>query len=389
MQIVALPKIGKLRIVDVLDYYDRPMLFTCESMSGQMYLVSWIEPEDKSDRWFYLPISMGRLSSVKQSIVSLYQAFSEPEDGWLWEVRSFHALETTTEVKQLLSSEILSDDLPDVDSFITYKDSRLGKLVDSSIEANQTKREIIDLALVEKDLISNEINASTLGFVLISSQELIHSLGYKSESKTRTYKIPKEQQKHTLLRASGLFAASFGIRLESANQDLFGLNEASIAIDLFIKLLEAKSDSDKLLPLINNIGLKSSSRYIYFLKTLKENSVSLSAEWASPSRTKIKKATLNITEAEHIISILEKEEKANIEKHTLRGELVGVYMDSKSFWFHSGDGMVYKGELSESLYSKTFQVPANVDVDIEETIKINDITQEAKSHYKLTDIREL
>lgn len=379
----TIPNLGTLRMLEVFEYYDQPLLFSCENKSGQIFIALSIDELNNGFRWFYLPVSRSRYDSIRQGIISLKNAFLQAEEGWVWDVHE--NTETSSYfVSQLLTSKLTEDDLPaDNESLKLPSRSLPELLVPAIVQAERSKRDVLDLSISSDNNHSTEIDAECLGLILIGTQGLIHALGHKHS--TTKGRIPKEKEEETTFRATYAFAASFGIRLESKSNELFEDTKSSEAIENMMSLLKAKNGTDKMIDILKDAGIRTSSRYRSFLKTIKVYNLTLTAEWGSPLR-KSDKWKLSSSEANYILSILEAEGEVFKKTHKLKGTLVGVQTEKNSFWFNSEEGKSFKGLVDDALRNRTFKVPAKVSVEIEESLKINDITQQEQIEYLMKNI---
>ena len=87
-----------LDTVEVLEYFDGPRLVLQKSQGGQLYLAWWVDADDDTDRWVYLPLSIARLKLVLAGHMASRDALADPEDGYLIvldeSVTYEHALQT-------------------------------------------------------------------------------------------------------------------------------------------------------------------------------------------------------------------------------------------------------------------------------------------------------
>jgi hypothetical protein len=81
--------LGKLEIIEVYEYYDKPVLFTCRNAVDTTYLVVLVSESDASSTWLYAALSRSRLQDIRQSKVDLYTAFTQAEDELVYEVTVF------------------------------------------------------------------------------------------------------------------------------------------------------------------------------------------------------------------------------------------------------------------------------------------------------------
>jgi hypothetical protein len=81
-------QLGRLEISEIFDSYDGPRLFSAVAASGTVYLAFWIGESSTADTWLYVPISRRRLDEVVEGVLTLREAFSEPEDGFVYTVQT-------------------------------------------------------------------------------------------------------------------------------------------------------------------------------------------------------------------------------------------------------------------------------------------------------------
>ncbi|MGB1285405.1 MAG: DUF6575 domain-containing protein [Aggregatilineales bacterium] len=79
--------LGKLQIVEV---YDKPLLFTCRNASNNLYLAVLEEETETHDSWWYAGISPLRLQQVRSGVIDLYDAFKKTEDSFVLQVKIEH-----------------------------------------------------------------------------------------------------------------------------------------------------------------------------------------------------------------------------------------------------------------------------------------------------------
>ena len=95
-----LPKnsiLGDLDIEEVFVFFDGPRVFTCRSLTDQIYLAGWAEENLDSDLWLYLPISNARLKMIRSGAWPLKDAYLNPE-AEIYCARLHHDLQIPDEV---------------------------------------------------------------------------------------------------------------------------------------------------------------------------------------------------------------------------------------------------------------------------------------------------
>ncbi len=76
-------QLGKLKIIEVYDYYDGPKFFCAKNQFKQLMVVYWVEhnKDDKSFGWLYLPITEEKLNDLRRGKISVRDAYENPEEG--------------------------------------------------------------------------------------------------------------------------------------------------------------------------------------------------------------------------------------------------------------------------------------------------------------------
>ena len=109
--ILNITGLGKLEIVETYVYYDQPVLFSCKSAAGHLYLAVAADKNDQHETWLFVGISAERLNLVRSGAIDLHDAFSEPEDGFLLkEIVPYD--ETVPRMEPIQPDQISEDMLP-------------------------------------------------------------------------------------------------------------------------------------------------------------------------------------------------------------------------------------------------------------------------------------
>ncbi len=118
--ILNIPKLGKLEIVEIYDYYDQPVLFSCKNTDGDLYLVVAADENDQYETWLYAQISVDRLNLIRSDTIDLHDAFADTEDGNVFQVK-FPYDDTTPLTEQVKSSQISEDMIPDSGEYLELR----------------------------------------------------------------------------------------------------------------------------------------------------------------------------------------------------------------------------------------------------------------------------
>ena len=104
--------LGELEIVETYVYYDQPVLFSCKSAAGHLYLVVAADKNDEHETWLYVGVSAERLSLIRSGTIDLHDAFAEPEDSFLLQEIIPYDDQTQPRMERIQPDQISEDMLP-------------------------------------------------------------------------------------------------------------------------------------------------------------------------------------------------------------------------------------------------------------------------------------
>ncbi|WP_280754631.1 DUF6575 domain-containing protein [Paenibacillus sp. LBL] len=376
--------IGAVQIIKVFEYYDGPKVFACESLTGQKYIVNWIDTTTTNDTWFYVAVSGTRYLLILNGEVSLRDCIVQSENNMVLEVCTSKGECDSVEIKFREVGSIIEDELPDPDSFLEFeqqKSSLPPKEEATVLNAIRTGRDVLDLSLNVSDRHSNEIDAELLGEVLVATQNLAYYMG--SNAINNRGPVSRNVMNINKLKATGFFAASFGVRLKSdTQQGIFGDTDASGTLEKLMELFEATSEVEKFRAVIKGLNIRAIKTYYTLLNKLNNEDTRIKVEWASPNK-KYKEASLDSGNIKKAIDILIKETKTELKQLEVKGTLVGVITDSNKFYLHTDNDEHISGLIGKNLRDQQFVVPVKVKAVVEQKTEIHIFTEEEKSTYTL------
>lgn len=351
-----LPKntiLGKLRIETVFQFYDIPRLFLCANNSGAKFLALSVFDDYESFKWLYLPVSTDRFSTIVSKGIFLREAFLSPEDGFLYEVESNFAGEST--VQHVFSEQVSLDDLPDEDVYLESKESvhvGLG-VIDADLAAEGSRRETCNLHFYPWDTKLPEIDARDLGGILTSFQELASALGqYCKGDVTLKGAIPADILEATKFRATQIFEGSFGLQLKSkSTSDLFHSSLASDVLLELTNLIESRDNEDNVSNKLHELKGRVASKYRHFLREISKLDSPMKLHWGSPNSERGRVLSLSKQEIKKAFDLVSKIDIDMSESVVFRAELLGLDVKTKRYRVrHLSDNEDYSGTvLDESL----------------------------------------
>ena len=87
VDILNIPELGKLEIVEVYEYYDQPILYSCKNASEHFYLVVAAAEDDQFLTWLCVAVSRERLNLIRSGTIDLHDAFADSENPYAIQVR--------------------------------------------------------------------------------------------------------------------------------------------------------------------------------------------------------------------------------------------------------------------------------------------------------------
>ncbi len=118
--ILNIPKLGRLEIVEIYDYYDQPVLFSCKNTVSDFYLVVAADENDQYETWLYAKVSVDRLNLIQSDTIDLHDAFADTEDGSVLQVKFLYD-ETPPLTEFVKSNQISEEMLPMSGEYLDLK----------------------------------------------------------------------------------------------------------------------------------------------------------------------------------------------------------------------------------------------------------------------------
>ncbi len=80
--------LGKLSILEVLDWHDSPRLLIAENAAGNRYIAFWADATEQENRWLYAAVSEHQIDRFLWGELALRTIYTDPEDGLIFLVHS-------------------------------------------------------------------------------------------------------------------------------------------------------------------------------------------------------------------------------------------------------------------------------------------------------------
>ena len=390
------PYLGTLEIDRVYEYFDFPRLFSASNKTGGSFLVVSTFDDGDQFEWLYLPISRDRLATVSSGKVTLRQAFTLPEEGYLFKVIT--DFKGTGTVDHVFPEQILDEDLPSPGAKLSppVEAERapygLGA-VNAEVAAFASRRETYNLHLYPPGMTAPELSSRALGNLLVDIQDLVDAIG-QSHSGEATSKgvIPADILKQTRLDACQIFEASFGLQLKgNQSPDLLNTSLLGMALSELMTLFQIGADEDRVSKKLHELKGRVASKYRKLLKDLVSMRSPLKVEWASPiaglgGTTMIDQQT--IFAAYNVVS---KISVAMAEEVSFRGELVGLDVSKQRFRVRDLETSAeYAGPVvGEGVLAGRSSVPGYYIVTLLKQEELNDMSGQMRTKWSLVDLEPI
>ena len=111
-------EIDKLEVIEVYDYYDFPLLFSCKNAAAQIYIAFIADELPEYKMWLYVEVSSARFNLIRSGEIDLFDTFTKPEMDRLIKVivpRNNSANFSSVEVSP---SDLPNDIFPPVNDYL-------------------------------------------------------------------------------------------------------------------------------------------------------------------------------------------------------------------------------------------------------------------------------
>jgi hypothetical protein len=105
-------ELGPLEMIEVYEFSDKPLLFSCKNVTDDIFMAVLVDEDENFETWLYAKTSLDRFKQIQSGFIDLHQAFSETEDGLVYEIQVPHQDEQPISVKIIHSKAVSEDKLP-------------------------------------------------------------------------------------------------------------------------------------------------------------------------------------------------------------------------------------------------------------------------------------
>lgn len=409
--------LGKMSIIESYEYYDEPILFSCRSLTGQIYMSVWANQEEEISYWMYVAISNERFSELRKGHIEIQKIFSEPENNLVY-IFICNREKDFCNLDYKKPSEIPLDWFPNPGDFLEINGSHsieIQKYIDKNtqnieivnslaIEATEpilevqsirnlsmiSGRSTMNIHINPMERFSSEAPATLVWKFIEIFQESAYAIG-QSKLGNLNAKGPYSSE---IKRATELylqpFNGSFGLRA-IAREPENGENN-SIIDDVFNEitdLLNCGSDSSKLNVKLKLLHERAVQKYTQLLEVISSYDSNLNLFWASSDGSKDGYAEINPYIANEAVKLIKKISDSRELTLLLVGKLDALNMNTRYFSLRDiKNNAKYTGYIVESCLdqARNANFNENFNLTVKQTVEIDRNTELEKYYYQLIGI---
>lgn len=379
VDILNIPELGKLEIVEVYEYYDQPVLYSCKNASGHFYLVVAAAEDNQFLTWLCVAVSTERLNLIRSGKIDLHDAFAYSENPYAIQVRVPYEEHASVLTDFIQSNQIPEDMLPMSGECLDLETEIFPVLSDVEEIVKFRKQEILNLILNFAVGSKTQAPIAILSNIFGKLQTVINTIGMICFNSTQ---VPEEIRNSMQISLLQISRGSFNIHLASpevTQLDLFDHSDCGEAIEKFFELLNAKNNQEKLKELLGRLKLRVAQDYTNFLQTLNESVIDTEFKWISPNPKRGGRAYLSNSQMQEVIEILEKFREEAPSTTTITGILIGASLRTNRFEIKTTE-KTYTGDIADEV----FETVENVTLNRQYTAEIQEITERSEATDELT-----
>ena len=388
-------QLGQLKIIEIYEYYDKPLLFACRNTAGQLFLTVLVDETDREEIWYYVSVSQKRFEQIRSGGMDLHDAFSRAEDNQIYKITVPYDQNSRVELEYIFIDNLTDDNLPLKGEKLDLYTQTLPTA--TSLEQLQTKavqslREQIILHLTLPDIKRTEAPAELLGEVLRRFQQLLTAVSNSLRENVKAKGVGITPQ----VNVQNFAHASFAVELSSdALVDLFKDSDTGRVLEKIVELIQIGNDPEGLKLKIEELKPRVAVNYALFLKSFDRVAVQTRIDWASPKeQERVHSVSITAQEAKDIIDTIEKTELAPPINIIISGTLIGANLRSKTFEISSIEEERYKkyaGRIDDDYidHIKGIALGEDYRATIVQTLAINYTTGKAEPKYMLMNLEDI
>lgn len=265
--LLSTPPLGNLKIKEVYIAHDGPRLYSATSGAGQIYIVFFVDEDDTSETFLYLPVSDSRFLSVRSGIMSLRDSLLNSEDLLLSVKTEYSGGSPSIEWESIAREHIPAEWLPDPSAYISLPTPTHKRHSEDDLRrrSDQEGRSFVALRLDAPECARTEFSTRKALPVILAFQHFNDAIGQETMgAATDSGRIPARIIEYTDTTIVDLEAASFVVILAQYNPIHEFFNEQQRILTRSHEIISTALTPDEFSTSVSEIQRRSRSS----LKTL-------------------------------------------------------------------------------------------------------------------------
>lgn len=327
-------EIDKLEVIEVYDYYDFPLLFSCKNAAAQIYIAFIADELPEYEMWLYVEVSSARFNLIRSGKIDLFDTFTKPEMERLIKVIVPRNNSVNFSSVEVSPSDLPNDIFPPVNDYLDIEYTPYTPQTSVVDIVKAAGREIISFTFKTIEGYNAEAPILQLGGVLTCFQNVMNIIEVAiRDVKNITPAIRETMRFYALPFQPGSFEIKLASKKRNESQmELFELpSEQNETLTQFFNLLESKNNKSDLKGILTKLGLRTTNQYRYLLTSLDKLDTDITMSWTSPIANKGAVVYFSKNEIPLLIETLKAIEEEQEEPQTIKGELIGLSLDRNRF----------------------------------------------------------
>lgn len=388
--------LGKLEIVEIYDYFNMPILFSCQDYASTYYMVLFADHLPTHEMWLYAQVSLKRLNFIRSGLVSVHDAFANPEKECLNKAMIPHDNSAEYSSVFVSPSELPKNIFPSVDDYLDIEYTPYVPQTGMVDIAEAAGREIIGFNFKSFEGYNAEAPIAQLGSVLNCFQNVMNIIEVARRNfRSITPAIRERMRFYALATEPGSFEIKLASKKEDMSQQrLLDLpSEQKATITQFFNLVKSKDNQQDLKDILTKLGLRTTNEYRYLLASFNKLDADVTMSWTSPKASEDVVAFLSKSEILQLVEILKAIEEEQEKPQTIKGELIGLSLDRNRFELQvSGEENPIRGVIGDNPNVNITQatISSQYKALIQEIVKRNEtINEVVKIEHILLNLEEV
>gem|GEM_PF-5737469 len=269
--------------------YDGPRVYSCRSLTDQLYVVGWAENANLFDLWLYVPVSAARMRMIRSGGLSLRSAYERPE-GPLYLARVPHDPNAFETVETIHPSQLQEDWLPEADFKLRLPTPTLpaaAPVSEIARRAVQEGRTRLRIELESPYRLRSEASTRRVAGLLRATQNVLDNIGLVelNAEPAQDGRFAKEVVQRMDTDVLELTAASFVIELGSADgEDLLGDSPIGAVTERLVSLVSPRNEAEELWELVSDLKPRAAKSLRAFVNELAAFGADVTMATASRAR---------------------------------------------------------------------------------------------------------